>query len=94
MSKKCDLCGKGVAFGLSRTYRGLSKRSGGVGIKCTGKAKRKFFPNVQNVRTWSNGGVKRVKACTSCIRSGYVRKPMKRDIPDDIRQRMKEKAGA
>lgn len=91
MARKCEICNKGVSFGLSRTYRGLSKASGGVGIKCTGKERRKFAPNLQKVRTWHNGGVKRIKACTSCIRSGNVRKPIKRQIPEDVRQRMKER---
>jgi large subunit ribosomal protein L28 len=91
VARKCDICKKGVSFGLSRTYRGLAKSRGGVGIKCTGKERRKFAPNLQRVRVWVDGGVKRIKACTSCIRSGNVRKPIKRQIPEDVRQRMKER---
>lgn len=91
MARKCDVCGKTPSFGLSRTYRGLAKHRGGVGIKCTGKSRRKFSPNVQKVRAWVNGGVKRISACTSCIRSGNIRKPIARQIPEEVRQRMKEK---
>ena len=94
MAQRCDICDKSVSFGLSRTYRGMAKKDGGVGIKCTGKTKRKFAPNLQRVRAWINGGVRRVKVCTSCIRSGYIRKPMKRDIPEAVRKRMNEKKSA
>jgi large subunit ribosomal protein L28 len=34
--------------------------------------KRRFKPNLQRVRTISNGQVKKIVACTSCIKSGYV----------------------
>ena len=34
--------------------------------------KRRFNPNLQRVRTLSNGRVKKIVACTSCIKSGYV----------------------
>lgn len=89
MARKCDLCEKKTSFGMSRTYRGLAKHKGGVGIKCTGKVKRKFKPNTQRVRAWIDGGVRRIQACTRCIRSGHVRKPLRRQIPAEVRQRMK-----
>jgi len=34
--------------------------------------KRRFNPNLQRVRALSNGQVKKMVACTSCIKSGYV----------------------
>jgi large subunit ribosomal protein L28 len=34
--------------------------------------KRRFNPNLQRVRTLSNGRVKRMMVCTNCIKSGYV----------------------
>jgi large subunit ribosomal protein L28 len=34
--------------------------------------KRRFNPNLQRVRAISNGHVKKIVACTSCIKSGYV----------------------
>lgn len=33
---------------------------------------RRFEPNLQVVRAMINGGVKRIRACTRCIRSGKV----------------------
>jgi len=92
MARVCDICSRKTQFGNRRTYRGMAKQKGGVGIKCTGVSRRKFKPNTQKVRTWQEGGVKRLKACTRCIRGGLVRKPMKREIPDDVRDRMREKA--
>jgi large subunit ribosomal protein L28 len=34
--------------------------------------KRRFNPNLQRVRTVSNGRVKKMMVCTSCIKSGNV----------------------
>jgi large subunit ribosomal protein L28 len=92
VARKCDNCAKTISFGLSRTYRGLAKAKGGVGIKNTGKTRRKFKPNLQNVRVTVDGGVKRMRVCTGCIRSGLIRKRVKREIPEDVRQRMLQRA--
>ena len=56
---KCDICGKGVAFGikLSHSHR---------------RTNRTFKPNVQKVRAIVNGTPCRVHACTRCLRSGKV----------------------
>lgn len=34
--------------------------------------KRRFKPNIQRVRAVSNGSVKHIMACTTCIKSGRV----------------------
>jgi large subunit ribosomal protein L28 len=34
--------------------------------------KRRFNPNLQRVRNVSNGRVKKMMVCTSCIKSGNV----------------------
>lgn len=36
--------------------------------------KRRWLPNLQNIRVRLNGVVKRMKVCTSCIKSGKVEK--------------------
>ena len=72
MARRCEICGKGPHSGFQYTHRGLAKAKGGVGIKVTGKTKRVFAPNLQSIKTKVNGAVKRVKACTRCIRSGKV----------------------
>ena len=35
---------------------------------------RRFEPNLQTVRAMVNGGIKRIKVCTRCLRSGKVTK--------------------
>jgi len=52
----------------------LPKYKGGVGLKTTGITKRKFKPNIQKVRAIVNGGVRRVKICTSCLAAGKIQK--------------------
>ncbi len=68
MAMRCDICGKGPMFGCSVSH-------------AHNVTKRRFNPNLQKVRALVNGGVKTVKACTRCIRSGKVIKAPKRDIP-------------
>ena len=74
MARVCDICGKSVASGRKYARRGKAKYLGGVGRRITGKSLRKFRPNLQKVRASVNGGVKRVKVCAACIRSGKVSK--------------------
>ena len=89
MSKVCEKCGKKPVAGRSYAHRGLAKAKGGVGIKITGITKRRFIPNVQNVRVReTNGTVHRVKICTKCLRVGLrdgtiskaTRKPRKAKV--------------
>lgn len=90
MSRICDSCGKKTVFGNQLSRRGLAKYKGGVGIKTTGVSRRKFKPNLQKVRAQlRTGAVARIKVCTKCIRSGVVKKPMIREIPEGLRNRMR-----
>ena len=81
MSRKCDICGKGVSVGNRVARRGLAKYKGGVGKKTTGITKRTFRPNIQKIRVQDGGSVKRMKVCAQCLRSGKVTKPEKRNRP-------------
>lgn len=75
MAKVCEICGKKTQAGRSIARRGLAKKKGGVGKNITGISKRKFFPNLQNVKLLlENGTVKRKKVCTACIRTGKITK--------------------
>ena len=58
---KCEICGKGVAFGikLSHSHR---------------RTNRTFKPNVKKVRAVVDGTPCRVNACTRCLRSGKVQR--------------------
>lgn len=80
MSQVCSVCGKRAQMGNSITTRGRAKYLGGVGTKCTGITRRKFQPNLQNVRiSTENGTHKTVKVCTACLRSGAVTKVVRQD---------------
>ena len=61
MAKVCDICGKGPATGNNVSH-------------AHNKSRRRWLPNLQNVRALINGVAKRVKVCTNCIRSGKVQK--------------------
>ena len=56
--QKCDVCGKGVAFGIkvSHSTEDLTE----------------LEPNVRKVRAVVNGSVKSMHVCTRCLRSGKV----------------------
>lgn len=88
MSRVCFFTGKKTTFGNTITRRGKAKYLGGVGRKITGISRRKFKPNIQNVRAVVNGRVCRVKASAKAIRMGLVQRPVKRDY------KPAEKAGA
>jgi len=74
MSKICEICGKGPVAGRTISRRGLAKKKGGVGKKTTGITKRRFLPNLQNIKTKIGKTVKRIKVCTSCIKANKVEK--------------------
>ncbi len=61
MAAACEICGKGPVFGNNVSH-------------AHNKTKRRWNPNLQSVRTVSNGRTKKIKVCSRCIRSGAVRK--------------------
>ena len=61
MAKVCHSCGKGPAFGQSRSHSMVA-------------TKRRFDPNLQRVRIKVNGVARRAYVCTRCLRSGKVEK--------------------
>jgi len=67
MSRICSVCGKGrqVGYKISHAHN---------------KTKKVWLPNLQKVRTMSEGVTKRTYVCTRCIRSGFVQKPVKRTV--------------
>ena len=77
MARVCEICKKRTKSGGSIARRGLPKKKGGVGLRTTGHTLRTFRPNIQRVRALVNGEVKRVHACTRCIKSGRVVKPVR-----------------
>jgi large subunit ribosomal protein L28 len=73
MSRVCEICGKGPMAGSRIVRHGLAKFKGGIGLHTTGITKRRFLPNLKNVRVKGEaGGVKRMKICAACIKQGKV----------------------
>ena len=69
MSKECIFCGKKPQVGNLVSHSNI-------------KTKRRFNPNLQNVRHQrATGEVVTLSVCTRCIRSGSVVKPSARKIP-------------
>ncbi len=61
MARKCTICGKGPSVGNNVSH-------------ANNKTRRRWLPNLQQVRARLNGGVKRIRVCTRCLRSGKVEK--------------------
>jgi large subunit ribosomal protein L28 len=52
MSKVCVVTGKGPTTGYKYAIRGIAKKKKGIGLKVTGKTKRRFEPNLKKKRLW------------------------------------------
>jgi large subunit ribosomal protein L28 len=74
MARVCAVCGKRTESGNQITRRGLARRKGGVGRKITGRAPRKFKPNVQRIRVLIGKTPTRMRVCVRCLKAGKVRK--------------------
>ena len=61
MAMVCELCGKKPRFGNTISHAHNVTR-------------RRWNPNLRRVRTVINGTHKHIRVCTSCIRSGHVKK--------------------
>lgn len=52
MSKVCQVTGKKPSGGYKYAIRGIAKKKKGIGLKVTGKTKRRFQPNLMKKRFW------------------------------------------
>jgi large subunit ribosomal protein L28 len=52
MSKVCQVTGKRPVRGYNYAIRGIAKKKKGIGLKVTGKTKRRFQPNLVRKRLW------------------------------------------
>lgn len=52
MSKICEVTGKRTTRGFKYAIRGIAKKKKGIGLKVTGKTKRRFQPNLVKKRFW------------------------------------------
>ena len=80
MGMQCAICGKKPVLGNQYARRGKAKYLGGVGRKVTGISRRKFKPNLQNIRVQIDGTVRQMRVCVQCIRSGRVQRPQRRKL--------------
>ena len=61
MSKQCSICGKKPVVGRTISHAHNVRA-------------RRFEPNLQKVRALINGGVRRIRVCSRCLRSNKVTK--------------------
>jgi large subunit ribosomal protein L28 len=61
MAKVCDVCGRGPQFGNKISH-------------AHNVSKRRWNINLQKVHAMVSGAAKRIRVCTSCIKSGKVQK--------------------
>jgi large subunit ribosomal protein L28 len=62
MAKRCEVCGKGPQFGNNVSH-------------ANNRTPRRFDPNLQSIRVQKpQGGARRMKVCTTCIKAGKVSK--------------------
>jgi large subunit ribosomal protein L28 len=59
MSWKCDICGKEPSVGYRVSHSDKH-------------TKHTWMPNLQRMRVIIDGKVKKVKVCTTCIKSGKI----------------------
>jgi large subunit ribosomal protein L28 len=59
MAQVCELCGKGPQFGNNISHANNVTR-------------RRWNPNLQSVKAVTNGNSRRMRVCTSCIKTGKV----------------------
>jgi large subunit ribosomal protein L28 len=59
MAKICEICGKKPVMGRQVSH-------------AHNVSARRFEPNLQEVRAIINGGPKRIRVCTRCLRSNKV----------------------
>ncbi|HTK82028.1 MAG TPA: 50S ribosomal protein L28 [Bacteroidota bacterium] len=61
MAKMCDICGKKPVSGNNISH-------------AHNKTRRRWLPNLQNVRASVNGRTQRMRVCATCIKQGKVLK--------------------
>jgi large subunit ribosomal protein L28 len=74
MPRVCHFSGAKTSSGNTLKIRGKAKYLGGVGTKVTGITRRKFKPNLQQLRVTVAGTNKTMLVCTQCIKGGKVTK--------------------
>lgn len=74
MSKVCQVTGKKPVRGYKYVTRGIAKKKKGIGLKVTGKTKRRFQPNLQEKRFWLSEEKRFVTLRLSCAAMRTIEK--------------------
>ncbi len=61
MARVCEICGKGPRFGNQVS-------------NANNRTTRRWYPNLQTVRTKVGAETKRIRVCTQCLKSNVVAK--------------------
>jgi large subunit ribosomal protein L28 len=61
VAKVCEICGKKPITGNNVSHSHKS-------------TKRRWLPNLQKIKVKVDGGSKKMRVCTECIRSGKIEK--------------------
>lgn len=76
--KVCQITGRRPTTGGIVTYRGISKKAGGIGYQLVKVTKRKFRPNLQRIRVvLPTGEIKRMWVSAKAIKAGLVTKAIR-----------------
>jgi large subunit ribosomal protein L28 len=59
MARRCEVCGKGPMTGYNVSHSHV-------------RTKRRWLPNLQDVKTVLNGRPVRLRVCAKCLKAGKV----------------------
>ncbi|HAR44138.1 MAG TPA: 50S ribosomal protein L28 [Bdellovibrionales bacterium] len=65
MARICEICGKGPVTGHLVSHSNI-------------KTKTRWLPNLKRMKAVINGTTQTIRACTRCIRTGKITRPVKR----------------
>jgi large subunit ribosomal protein L28 len=67
------MTGRRTRTGNRVSRRGIAKKKGGIGLRCTGRSLRKFKPNIHLVRVLTPwGSIVRMKLSAKAIKTGRI----------------------
>jgi large subunit ribosomal protein L28 len=86
MSKVCQVTGKRPSTGFTYVTRGIAKKKKGIGLKVTGKTRRRFLPNLQVKRLWVPEEKRFVTLKLSCSAMRLIEKQGIFSVVRDLRK--------
>ncbi|AEA33902.1 50S ribosomal protein L28 [Hippea maritima] len=64
MARRCEICGKRAQVGYKVSHSHI-------------RTKKKWNPNIQRVKVYVDGKVKRMNVCTQCLKANKVEKAVR-----------------